>query len=248
MQDIEMLNIINTNCNTVGTEKEEKGRNCNMRKDSILDAGSEKCCANTGPERSCDKTNSNTSCYTNSGSNTNLYNRLHNILRLMVNNNEIECCIQGLSTETNANVHGNLNFNNRLDNTPLLNKNEIEYFLPGPSKESDNKANTEITKQLQKEFQAVFTGIGCFDGTFSLQVKLDSKPYQVPPWNVAYALQKPFKEELERLPTAGYNNTIMHRGNGKMVKQLHICTKAQWQRKAMPRPRNTQPSTYKASP
>ena len=40
----------------------------------------------------------------------------------------------------------------------------------------------------------VFNGIGCLDGTFSLQVKLDSRPYQVPMRCIAYALQKPFKE------------------------------------------------------
>ena len=34
---------------------------------------------------------------------------------------------------------------------------------------------------------------------FSLQLKPDSKPYQVPPRHVAYALQKPFKEELKWL-------------------------------------------------
>ena len=34
---------------------------------------------------------------------------------------------------------------------------------------------------------------------FSLHVKPDSKLYQVPPRHVAYALQKPFKEELEWL-------------------------------------------------
>ena len=44
----------------------------------------------------------------------------------------------------------------------------------------------------------MFTGIGCFDRTFSLHVKPDSKPYQVFPRHIAYALQKPFKEELER--------------------------------------------------
>ena len=85
----------------------------------------------------------------------------------------------------------------------------MKYFLPGPSKESDKKANTEITKQLQKEFEDVFTGIGHFDGTFSLQIKLDSKPYQTSPWQVAYALQKP--GGIGKTPTTGYNNTIMHR-------------------------------------
>ena len=45
----------------------------------------------------------------------------------------------------------------------------------------------------------MFNGIWCFEGTFPLQLKPDSKPYQVPPRHVAYALQKPFKEELDWL-------------------------------------------------
>ena len=45
----------------------------------------------------------------------------------------------------------------------------------------------------------VFNGIGCFEGIFSLQLKPDSKPYQAPLRCVAYALQKPFKDELDWL-------------------------------------------------
>ena len=41
--------------------------------------------------------------------------------------------------------------------------------------------SAEITQQLQREFKDVFDGIGCFNGTFSLQVQPDRKPYQVPP-------------------------------------------------------------------
>ena len=52
-------------------------------------------------------------------------------------------------------------------------------------------------KKLQRDCKDVFNGIGCFDGTFSLQLKPGSKPYQAPLRCVAYALQKPFKEELE---------------------------------------------------
>ena len=48
-------------------------------------------------------------------------------------------------------------------------------------------------------FDNVFNGIGCFKGTFSLQLKPDSKPYQAPLRCVAYALQKPFKYELDQL-------------------------------------------------
>ena len=45
----------------------------------------------------------------------------------------------------------------------------------------------------------MFDRTGCFKGTFSLQLKPDSKPYQVPPRHMAYALQKLFKEELDCL-------------------------------------------------
>ena len=78
-----------------------------MRKDSIPRSGSEQCCANTGLERSFGKTNNSTICYTNSGSNSNLNNRLNGALRPTVNNNEIECSIPGPSTVTNTNNHGN---------------------------------------------------------------------------------------------------------------------------------------------
>ena len=36
-------------------------------------------------------------------------------------------------------------------------------------------------------------------GCFSLQIKSDSKPYKVSPKHAVYALQKPYKEELDRL-------------------------------------------------
>ena len=82
--------------------------------------------------------------------------------------------------------------NNKLSNT-------INYFLPGPNCDSDKKMSAEIMQQFQRDFENVFNGIGCFDGTFSLQLKLDSKPYQVPLRCVAYVLQEPFKEELKQL-------------------------------------------------
>ena len=44
----------------------------------------------------------------------------------------------------------------------------------------------------------VLNGTECFEGTFSLELKLNSRLYQVPPRHVAYARQKPYKDELER--------------------------------------------------
>ena len=74
-----------------------------------------------------------------------------------------------------------------------------KYFLSGPTYKSDKKKGADVTQQIHKDFDDVFNGIGCFEGTFSLQLKPDSKPYQAPPGCVAYGLQKLFQEELERL-------------------------------------------------
>ena len=63
----------------------------------------------------------------------------------------------------------------------------------------DKRKSTELTQQLHKEFDNVFNGIGCFDGTFSLQLKPDSRPYQAPPRHVAYVLQNLVKDELDWL-------------------------------------------------
>ena len=77
--------------------------------------------------------------------------------------------------------------------------NNIKYFLPGSNSDNDRRLSAEITQQLQREFKDAFNGIECFYGTLSLQSKPNSKPYQVPPRCVAYALQWPFKEELQCL-------------------------------------------------
>ena len=74
-----------------------------------------------------------------------------------------------------------------------------EYFLTGPTYDSDKRKSVESTQWIHKDFDDVFNGIECFEGIFSLQLKPDSKPYQAPPWCMAYALQEPFHDELERL-------------------------------------------------
>ena len=74
-----------------------------------------------------------------------------------------------------------------------------EYFLSGPSYESDKKKSAESTEQIHKDFDDAFNGIGCIEGTFTLQLNPDTKPVQAPPRCMAYAPQKPSQEELERL-------------------------------------------------
>ena len=76
--------------------------------------------------------------------------------------------------------------------------NTVAHFLPGPNYDSDKKKSAEITQQLQRDFEDVFNGIGCFDGTSLLQLKPDSKSYQTPPRGVVYMLHKPFEEELKK--------------------------------------------------
>ena len=58
--------------------------------------------------------------------------------------------------------------------------NSTRYFIAGPNSDSDKGRSAESTQQIYKDFDDVFNGIGCFEGTFSLQLKPDSKPYQEP--------------------------------------------------------------------
>ena len=63
--------------------------------------------------------------------------------------------------------------------------------------EADMVASAKTTHELHNTHSYVFTGISCFKGTFSLQVKEGKKPYQPSPGHVSYALQEPLKKELE---------------------------------------------------
>ena len=103
-----------------------------------------------------------------------------------------KCCANtdSISKSTNNSTKSMVNTNTNIP---------TNYFLSGPSCDTDKKKSARIIQQIQKEFNDVFNGIGCFEGTFSLQLKLDSRPYQVPPRHIAYALQNLFKDELERL-------------------------------------------------
>ena len=88
------------------------------------------------------------------------------------------------------------------EDKPMVTDNDndnIKYFLPGPNSNNGKRVSVEITQWLQKEFKNLFNGIGCFNGTFSLQVKPNSQPYQAHLRCIAYALHHPFKEELECL-------------------------------------------------
>ena len=84
MPDIELLNILQINCKTIGTRKEEKSMQYNKNKSNAINVGSEQCCATTGPEKNCDKKDSSADSCTNTGSSLNSNNGLYNISLLMV--------------------------------------------------------------------------------------------------------------------------------------------------------------------
>ena len=98
---------------------------------------------------------------------------------------------EGLKNTNNVNQSASNTNTNTLTN----------YFLSAPSIEIDKRKSTELTQKINNVFDNVFNGIWCFEDTFSLQLKPDSRHYQVPPRCVAYALQKLFKDELDRLQT-----------------------------------------------
>ena len=94
-------------------------------------------------------------------------------------------------------------------------------------------ASVKTTLTMYNEGRNVFTGIGCFKGTFLLQVTDDVKPYQVPIKCIAYALQELLRKELESLQdlqilappgtdeTEVLSNTLLFLGNCMKCKHLH---------------------------
>ena len=72
-----------------------------------------------------------------------------------------------------TNTSSNSNLNSNSTEKPMVNSNEIDYFLPGPNQDNDKRLSTEIIKQLQRDFEDVLCRMGCFDGKFLLQAKPD---------------------------------------------------------------------------
>ena len=81
-----------------------------------------------------------------------------------------EACVAKESCTNNVNGSSNNTSINTLTN----------YFLSSPNIEVDKRKSIELTQKIHNMIDIVFNGIGCFKGAFSLQLKPDSKPYQVP--------------------------------------------------------------------
>ena len=91
------------------------------------------------------------------------------------------------NSKPNKNVNDNPNTNNKT-------KQEIDYSIAGSVTEADRVVHSETTLKMHDECSKVFTGIGCFKSTLSLQVRHDAKPYQVPLRHVIHSLLKPLKK------------------------------------------------------
>ena len=134
---------------------------------------------------------------------------------------EIAKCKTNKGQEINAVVEGCTN-----RHTGVINKQDangqndqnnsnksINYFHSSKDTDADKRKSSAMTQTIHETFGNIFNGNGCFEGTFSLQLKPDSKPYQVPPRHVAYVLQKPFKEELECLRGPTLNDILPRLNN-----------------------------------
>ena len=56
-----------------------------------------------------------------------------------------------------------------------------------------------LHSKYRKTLMVYLMALGALKAHFLWQLKPDNKLYQAPPRHMAYALQKPFQEELERL-------------------------------------------------
>ena len=78
-------------------------------------------------------------------------------------------------------------------------QNVPDYFKSSTNKEADKEAIRLIAQTIYSELSDEFMAIGYLGGTFKLQMRKGSCPYQAPPRRVAYKLQEPLNEELEQL-------------------------------------------------
>ena len=63
-----------------------------------------------------------------------------------------------------------------------------DYFHSSDNKVADKIVSEAISNRINNEFNYLFSGIGCFEGTFSLQVEEGSHPYQALLRRVVYVL------------------------------------------------------------
>ena len=74
-----------------------------------------------------------------------------------------------------------------------------QYFADDGEKEYVMACRKDFTQKMIRKYPNVFTGIGRQDGTVKIDLQDGAVPYQAGLRWMAYALQKPLHEELDRL-------------------------------------------------
>lgn len=82
-------------------------------------------------------------------------------------------------------------------------KDDEKFFVDNEDKGRDMAESDRFGHYILKKFKNEFEGIGCLEETVQIHLKNNAIPYQSPPRRVAYALQEPLKEELQRLVKEG---------------------------------------------
>ena len=77
------------------------------------------------------------------------------------------------NTDVDSKIKHSANSQNDKDNVNKV----TNYFLSLPNVEADKRKSIKMTSKIHNAFWDVFNGIGCFKGTFCLQLKPDSKLY-----------------------------------------------------------------------
>ena len=69
-----------------------------------------------------------------------------------------------------------------------------DCFNLSDNKNADKRVSEATTNKIHNGFNNLFTGIGSFEGKFSLEVENGSYPYQSSPGRVVYMLQNQLKD------------------------------------------------------
>ena len=109
-------------------------------------------------------------------------------------------------------------------------------FFSSTNRVTDKRASEVLTNKIHNEFSDVFSGIGCIEGSFTLQGKEISQQYHVPSRRVAYTLQEALKEELGRLQRQQVIVSLGVGDTSEWCNSFVLVSKSKWESKIMLRP------------
>lgn len=64
---------------------------------------------------------------------------------------------------------------------------------------TDNSEQLTNVKKIKGEFRDVFTGVGCLEGEYNIEIDKSVPPVKLPKRRVPVAMMTPLKEELKNL-------------------------------------------------